>query len=224
MTSITPSPDSSVPSQVPDTLSPQYLQAMQMVAKMKESADKHGVGFVGGFVSPDGKKFMMTNMNQEDTQFLLPDDLKWQWNQTIQLIVMKRYGNLLQRLLLTHIRWLHLMTNIVQPYSSVFYPKMMKCLNTFIPKWMKMILNRLNKFAPLCMTKKSPINFDRTIAGVNITEHGIKSYTKSFQLGPFQLTLNGSGSGVQGSISLPGTGLSKRHIRIIWNYQNIKII
>jgi hypothetical protein len=35
---------------------------MQMVAKMKESADKHGVGFVGGFVSPDGKKFMMTNI------------------------------------------------------------------------------------------------------------------------------------------------------------------
>jgi selenophosphate synthetase-related protein len=63
MTSITPSPDSPVPSQVPDTLSPQYLQAMQMVAKMKESADKHGVGFVGGFVSPDGKKFMMTNLS-----------------------------------------------------------------------------------------------------------------------------------------------------------------
>jgi hypothetical protein len=72
MTSITPSPDSPVP----DTLSPQYLQAMQMVAKMKESADKHGVGFVGGFVSPDGKKFMMTNLSPEDTQFLLPDDLK----------------------------------------------------------------------------------------------------------------------------------------------------
>ena len=76
MTSITPSSDSPVPSQVPDTLSPQYLQAMQMVAKMKEAADKHGVGFVGGFVGPDGKKFMMTNMSQEDTQFLLPDDLK----------------------------------------------------------------------------------------------------------------------------------------------------
>lgn len=78
-----------------------------------------------------------------------------------------------------------------------------------------MISIRLNKFAPLFMTKKSPINFDRTIAGVNITEHGIKSYTKSFKLGPFQLTLNGSGSGVQGSISLPGTGLSKRNIKII---------
>jgi hypothetical protein len=66
------------------------------------------------------------------------------------------------------------------------------------------------------MTKpKSPINFDRTIAGVNITENGIKSYTKSFKLGPFQLTLNARESGVLGSISLPGTGVSKRNIKII---------
>lgn len=72
MTSLTPSPKPSVP----DTLNSQHLQAMQVVAKMKESADKYGVGFVGGFISPDGKKFMMTNMNEEDTQFLLPDQLK----------------------------------------------------------------------------------------------------------------------------------------------------
>jgi hypothetical protein len=53
------------------------------------------------------------------------------------------------------------------------------------------------------MTKpKSPINFDRTIAGINITANGIKSYTKSFQLGPFQLTLNARDSGVLGSISI----------------------
>jgi hypothetical protein len=49
---------------------------MQLVAKMKESADRHGVGFVGGFISPDGQKFMMTNMDEADTQMLLPDDLK----------------------------------------------------------------------------------------------------------------------------------------------------
>jgi hypothetical protein len=72
MTSLTPSSEPSVP----DTLNSQHLQAMQVVAKMKESADKYGVGFVGGFISPDGKKFMMTNMNEEDTQFLLPDQLK----------------------------------------------------------------------------------------------------------------------------------------------------
>jgi hypothetical protein len=63
--------------------------------------------------------------------------------------------------------------------------------------------------------KKSPINFDKTIAGFNITEHGIKSFTKSFKLGPFQLTLNASDSGVKSSVSLPGTGLSKRGIKIL---------
>jgi hypothetical protein len=64
------------------------------------------------------------------------------------------------------------------------------------------------------MTEKSPLNFDKTIAGFNLTEHGIKSFTKSIQLGPFQVTLNAKQSGVRGSISLPGTGLSKRNIRL----------
>jgi hypothetical protein len=62
---------------------------------------------------------------------------------------------------------------------------------------------------------KSSINFDKTIAGFNVTERGIKSYSKSFSLGPFQLTLNARESGVRGSISIPGTGLSKRGIKII---------
>jgi hypothetical protein len=65
------------------------------------------------------------------------------------------------------------------------------------------------------MTEKSPFNFDKTIAGFNVTEHGIKSYTKSFQLGPFQFTVNARESGVRGSISIPGTGLSKSNIKII---------
>jgi hypothetical protein len=64
------------------------------------------------------------------------------------------------------------------------------------------------------MTDRSPINFDRTIAGFNITERGIKSFTKSIKLGPFQVTLNARESGVRGSISLPGTGLSKRNIKL----------
>jgi hypothetical protein len=64
------------------------------------------------------------------------------------------------------------------------------------------------------MTDKSPINFDKTIAGFNVTEHGIKSFTKSIKLGPFQVTLNARESGVRGSISLPGTGLSKRNIKL----------
>ena len=62
---------------IPDAIDKQRLQAMQLVAKMKESADKYGVGFVGGFISPNGEKFMMTNMNPDDTNALLPEDLKW---------------------------------------------------------------------------------------------------------------------------------------------------
>lgn len=66
------------------------------------------------------------------------------------------------------------------------------------------------------MTKqRSAFNFDRTIHGVNITEHGVKSFTKSIKLGPIQLTLNGRRSGIMGSVSIPGTGLSKRNIKLI---------
>jgi len=61
---------------IPDSIDLQRLEAMQLVAKMKESADKHGIGFIGGFVAPDGQKFIMTNMDDEDTQALLPDNLK----------------------------------------------------------------------------------------------------------------------------------------------------
>jgi hypothetical protein len=61
---------------IPDSIDLQRLQAMQLVAKMKESADKHGIGFIGGFVSPDGQKFIMTNMDDDDAQALLPDNLK----------------------------------------------------------------------------------------------------------------------------------------------------
>ena len=67
---------------------------------------------------------------------------------------------------------------------------------------------------PGMMTKKSPINFDKTIAGFNITERGIKSFSKSIKLGPFQVTLNARDSGVRASVSLPGTGLSKRNIQL----------
>lgn len=61
---------------IPDSIDSQRLQAMQIVAKMKESADKYGVGFVGGFVSPNGEKFVMSNMSDEDTTMLLPEDLQ----------------------------------------------------------------------------------------------------------------------------------------------------
>ena len=62
---------------IPDSLDMQRLQAMQLVAKMKESADKYGIGFIGGFIAPDGDKFIMTNMDdQDEINALMPEDLK----------------------------------------------------------------------------------------------------------------------------------------------------
>jgi hypothetical protein len=61
---------------IPDSMDMQRLQAMQLVAKMKESAERHGIGFIGGFIAPDGEKFVMSNMDDDETQALLPDNLK----------------------------------------------------------------------------------------------------------------------------------------------------
>ena len=61
---------------IPDAIDHQRLSAMQLVAKMKESADKYGIGFVGGFIAPNGEKFVMSNMDDTDTDALLPEDLK----------------------------------------------------------------------------------------------------------------------------------------------------
>lgn len=71
----TPMTDSNLP-RIPDSIDTQRLQAMQLVAKMKESADKYGIGFVGGFIAPNGEKFVMSNMDDDDTQMLLPEDLQ----------------------------------------------------------------------------------------------------------------------------------------------------
>ncbi len=61
---------------IPDSMDMQRLQAMQLVAKMKETSDRLGMGFIGGFIAPNGEKFVMTNMDDEDSQALLPEDLK----------------------------------------------------------------------------------------------------------------------------------------------------
>ena len=61
---------------IPDAIDSQKLAYMQLTAKMKEFADKYGAGFVGGFVAPDGQKFVMTNMDDDDTMALMPEDLK----------------------------------------------------------------------------------------------------------------------------------------------------
>lgn len=52
-----------------DKYSLEQLRAMQLVAKMKEAADKCGAGFVGGFVSPTGERFMMSNVDESDLQY-----------------------------------------------------------------------------------------------------------------------------------------------------------
>jgi hypothetical protein len=61
---------------IPDAVNPERLEAMQLIARLKESADKYGIGFVGGFVASDGEKFIMTNMDETDTQCLMPENLK----------------------------------------------------------------------------------------------------------------------------------------------------
>jgi hypothetical protein len=61
---------------IPDALAPGKLEAMQFIAKLKESADKYDIGFIGGFVDANGEKFIMTNMDEDNTQFLMPDNLK----------------------------------------------------------------------------------------------------------------------------------------------------
>jgi len=61
---------------IPDSIDARRLEAMQMVAKMKEAADKYGIGFVGGFIDNNGEKFVMTNMDDENTDMLLPDSLR----------------------------------------------------------------------------------------------------------------------------------------------------
>lgn len=52
-----------------DKYSLEQLRAMQLVAKMKEAADRAGAGFVGGFVTPTGQRFMMSNVDETDAQF-----------------------------------------------------------------------------------------------------------------------------------------------------------
>jgi hypothetical protein len=51
-----------------NSYSMEQLEAMQLVAKMKEAADNCGAGFVGGFISPTGERFMMTNQDHDSAQ------------------------------------------------------------------------------------------------------------------------------------------------------------
>lgn len=61
---------------IPSSIHQQELEAMHYIAKLKESADKLGIGFIGGFIAPNGDKFVMSNMDDDDQQLLLPEHLK----------------------------------------------------------------------------------------------------------------------------------------------------
>ncbi len=52
-----------------DKYSIEQLHAMRLVARMKEAAERVGAGFVGGFVTPTGQRFMMSNVDENDIQF-----------------------------------------------------------------------------------------------------------------------------------------------------------
>jgi selenophosphate synthetase-related protein len=63
--------------QIPDNI-PQSdkLAAMQLVAKMKDAANKCGAQFIGGFIAPDGTKYIASNMNQDDPNYIIPEELR----------------------------------------------------------------------------------------------------------------------------------------------------
>ena len=60
---------------IPDSIHRQQLEAMHYIAKLKESADKLGIGFIGGFIAPNGDKFVMSNLPPEDKELLMPKEL-----------------------------------------------------------------------------------------------------------------------------------------------------
>lgn len=65
--------------QIPDDLPQQdKLAAMAFVAKLRDAANKAGISFVGGFITPDGEKFMMNNMddNMDVINEMLPEELR----------------------------------------------------------------------------------------------------------------------------------------------------
>ncbi len=63
--------------QIPDSLpTDDKLRAMQIVAQMKAAADKAGAKFIGGFMTPDGDKFIMSNMDESDPDHIIPENLQ----------------------------------------------------------------------------------------------------------------------------------------------------
>lgn len=57
-----------------DSFSMEQLHAMRVVARMKEAADRMGAGFVGGFIAPNGQRFVMSNVESDDIQRQIIDE------------------------------------------------------------------------------------------------------------------------------------------------------
>jgi hypothetical protein len=57
---------------IPDSIDIQRLEAMRLVARMKEKTDRMGAPFIGGFITPTGETFTMTNIEDDISKFL-PD-------------------------------------------------------------------------------------------------------------------------------------------------------
>jgi len=60
---------------IPDSVQRQELEAMHYVAKTKELFDKLGFGFIGGFVAPNGDKYIVSNINADDQGLFMPEQL-----------------------------------------------------------------------------------------------------------------------------------------------------
>lgn len=61
-----------VPDNIPDA---DKLRAMALVAKMQDAANKCGAQFIGGFIAPDGTKYIASNMDEDDPNYIIPDKL-----------------------------------------------------------------------------------------------------------------------------------------------------
>lgn len=59
------------------------------------------------------------------------------------------------------------------------------------------------------------LNLRRTIKGFNITEHGVRSFSKPIRIGPINATVNASAEGISLSLGLRGTGIYKHGIQLI---------
>lgn len=57
------------------SINPQYLKVMRVLADMRETADRSNMGFFGGFITPDGFHYSISNIdpnNLIDSQYQVP--------------------------------------------------------------------------------------------------------------------------------------------------------